>query len=108
MNVIRHHLQAFNRHAQRIGLFVQEGFQPVGNLPVQHLAPVLRAPDNVLVQRLYAARVPDVAHRTHVLSIANHSMPVKYLRETEKLTVRRFPCRLKADSPRTVALVYDL
>ncbi|EFO82073.1 hypothetical protein OSCT_0072 [Oscillochloris trichoides DG-6] len=83
VNMIRHHLQPFNRHAQRIGLFVQEGFQPVGNLPVQHLAPVLRAPDNVIVQRRDAARVPDVVHRTHVLSIANHSMHVKYLRETD-------------------------
>ena len=82
VNVIRHHLQSFNRHAQRISLFVQEGFEPVGTLPVHHLAPVLRAPDNVIVQRSDTARMPDVTFRTYVLNITNHSMPVKYLRET--------------------------
>ena len=57
VNGIRHHLQPFNRHAQCSGRFVQEGFQSVGNLPVQHLAPVRRAPDKVIVQRGDATRV---------------------------------------------------
>lgn len=91
VNVIRHHLQPFNCHAQRIGFFVQEGFELVGNLPVKHLAPVLRAPDNVIVQRRDAARVPDAAYRIYVLIITNCSMSIKCLRETDSPVLLLLP-----------------
>lgn len=83
VNVIRYHLQLFNCHVQCSSLFVQEGFQPVGNLAIQHLAPIFRAPDEVIMQRMDATRMLCISCRTYVLSIAYHSMSITYLRETD-------------------------
>src|SRR5262245_45971769 len=82
VDVIRQDFQALNGNTQRIRLFMQQYLQSLHNRAMQYLAPVLGAPDKVVIQRIDAASVLFIACRTHVLSIAYASMLVYYLVET--------------------------
>jgi hypothetical protein len=79
VNVIGQDFQSFDGSAQSIRLFVQQLLQSLLSSAMQYLAPVLRTPDKVVLQRVDAARMLFVACRTHVLSIGDNSMRVNYL-----------------------------
>jgi hypothetical protein len=96
VDVIGQDFQTFDGKAQFIRLFVKQRFQAILSSALQHLAAVCRAPDKVVLPRVEAACVLFVARRTHVLSIANNSMLVKYLL---KRAAQRFLCRLKSAVP---------
>ena len=103
MNVIGQDFQTFNGNAQFIRLFVQQFFQAILSSAVQHLAPVFGTPDKVVIQCVDAARVLFLTRRTHVLSIAQHSMPVTCLLERGSPALPPPP---KVGSPRAVEVPY--
>ena len=78
VDVVGHDLQRLDTPALFGALGGDQLTEPVGDPAIEDGAAVLRAPDEVILQRIDAACVPFVACRTHVLSIAHNSIPVNY------------------------------
>jgi hypothetical protein len=80
-NVVRHDFKRLNRYFQFLSLLIKQGAQFLGNLTHQHLAPILRTPDQMIFQGVNAsciAAMPRIVHRTRVLK---HPIFVKHVSE---------------------------
>lgn len=93
VNMIWRHFQRLNDDVPCFSLLGQQGMQFIGYLSHQYVLPILRTPNQVVFQGIYAPFVVSlsfVAYRTIVLL---HSTIVNYLTERRKAC---FLCRLQA------------